>query len=85
MAHNWQDKEQAVAIYMALHSPHDYKVGMYNIDQCAHFIGVRSNVMRVEVDNFKAFAGKANLGTDCVKMSNAFDKYKDWPTIGAPQ
>ena len=74
--HIWQEKEQVVAIYMALHSPHDYKVGMLNIDQCAHYIGVRSSVMRVMVDNFKAFAGKANLGTDCDKMRNAFEKYK---------
>lgn len=77
--HNWQEKEQAVAIYMALHSPNDYKVGMFNIDQCAHYIGVRPSNMKVMVDNFKAFAGKSNLGTDCDKMRIAFEKYKDWP------
>lgn len=77
--HIWQEKEQAVAIYMALYSPHDYKVGMFNIDQCAHYIGIRSDVMRIMVNNFKAFAGKANLGTNCEKMRKAFEKYEALP------
>lgn len=76
--HNWLDKEYAVAIYMALYS-NDYKVWIYNHNQCANIFDMPVNAMKMMVDNFRAYAGKNRLGTSCPKMQAAFEKYKEMP------
>lgn len=75
--HNWLEKEYMVAIYMALHSD-ECKIGLYNIEQCAFLFGIRPNTMKSMIDNFKAYAGKNNMGVGrtCPKMMSAFEKYK---------
>lgn len=77
--HNWLEKEYIVAIYMALYSRSDYKVGMYNIDQCAFLIGISSNAMKMMADNFKAYVGRSKLGTSSPRMEKAIVKYKNIP------
>ena len=80
--HKWKEKEYIVAIYMARFSPSnspiDYKVGMYNIDQCAYFLGVRPKVLQIQVDNFKYFLGKNKLENKSPIMLEMFTKYKDY-------
>jgi hypothetical protein len=82
--HNWLENEYMVAIYMALYSS-DYKVGIYNHEQYAHFFGITANAMKMMVDNFKAFAGKTRLSADCPKMEEAFNKYKGYPEFELKQ
>lgn len=77
--HNWLEDEYILAIYMGLYSRDEHKVGIYNHYQCANIIGIKANSMKMMADNFSAYVGGANLGTDCRKMTDAFTKYKDFP------
>ncbi len=77
-SHKWSEKEYVLAIYMALYS-NEYKVGIYNLDQCARCVDVKPHVFKMMSDNFRAFDGRANLGTNCPKMEKSFKKYKNIP------